>query len=81
MIATMRDRMTAKMGNANDNAFRMRQLFRAGDAAGTGLVRVLVRLCVCALVHVRCAFWSMLLSFLKMHAHPPPPQNLDTDPL
>ncbi len=38
MIATMRERMDAKCGNSNDNAFRLRKLFLAHDAKRTGLV-------------------------------------------
>jgi hypothetical protein len=37
MISTMRERVSAKLGNNSDNAFRMRKLFRQpGDG---GLVR------------------------------------------
>ncbi len=28
MISTMRERMSAKLGNCNDNAFKMRKLFK-----------------------------------------------------
>jgi hypothetical protein len=38
MIATMRERMSAKMGNNNDNAFKMRKLFKMYDKQGTGMV-------------------------------------------
>ena len=38
MISTMRERMDAKCGNSNDNAFRLRKLFLAHDANKTGLV-------------------------------------------
>lgn len=39
MISTMRERLSAKMGNNNDNAFNMRKLFRMYDAQDTGKVR------------------------------------------
>jgi hypothetical protein len=39
MISTMRERMSAKMGNSGDNAFKMRKLFKSYDAGDTGLVR------------------------------------------
>jgi hypothetical protein len=39
MISTMRERMSAKMGNSNDNAFKMRKLFKMYDKEDTGLVR------------------------------------------
>ena len=38
MITTMRERMDAKCGNSNDNAFRIRKLFLAWDKKSTGLV-------------------------------------------
>ncbi|KAL6761602.1 flagellar associated protein [Haematococcus lacustris] len=38
IIQTMRERLTAKMGNNNDNAFRFRRLFQAFDTAKTGKV-------------------------------------------
>lgn len=38
MIATMRERMDAKCGNSNDNAFRIRKLFLAWDKDNTGMV-------------------------------------------
>ena len=39
MISTMRERMSAKMGNSNDNAFKMRKLFKMYDKQDTGMVR------------------------------------------
>lgn len=38
MISTMRERLSAKMGNSNDNAFKMRKLFKMYDKADTGMV-------------------------------------------
>jgi Ca2+-binding EF-hand superfamily protein len=38
MITTMRERMEAKMGNSNNNAFRVRKLFLVYDKEKTGLV-------------------------------------------
>lgn len=38
MISTMRERMEAKLGNSNNNAFRMRRLFLMYDAAKSGRV-------------------------------------------
>ena len=38
MITTMRERMDAKCGNSNDNAFRIRKLFLAWDKKSSGLV-------------------------------------------
>ncbi|GBF88223.1 flagellar associated protein [Raphidocelis subcapitata] len=38
MISTMRERMSAKMGNNNDNAFKMRKLFKMYDRDGSGLI-------------------------------------------
>jgi len=38
MISTMRERMSAKMGNNNDNAFKMRKLFKMYDTEDAGLV-------------------------------------------
>ena len=37
-LARMRERLLAKVTNSGDNAFRVRRLFRAYDAAGTGRV-------------------------------------------
>jgi hypothetical protein len=39
MISTMRERMSAKLGNNNDNAFRMRKLFKMYDKTDSGMVR------------------------------------------
>ncbi len=38
MISTMRERMEAKLGNSNNNAFRMRKLFKMYDKDGSGRV-------------------------------------------
>lgn len=38
MISTMRERMSAKMGNRNDNAFKARKLFKMYDEEGSGMV-------------------------------------------
>ncbi|KAI8469618.1 MAG: flagellar associated protein [Monoraphidium minutum] len=38
MISTMRERMSAKMGNANDNAFKMRKLFKMYDRDNSGMI-------------------------------------------
>lgn len=38
MISTMRERMSAKLGNKNDNAFRMRKLFKMYDKTDSGMV-------------------------------------------
>lgn len=38
MISTMRERMEAKLGNSNNNAFRTRRLFKMYDKEGTGRV-------------------------------------------
>ncbi len=40
MIMTMRERLQAKLGNANDNAFKMRRLFKMYDRQGSGMVGV-----------------------------------------
>ena len=41
MLDHMRDRLTGKLSNASNNAFRLRKLFKMYDAAGSGLVGVL----------------------------------------
>lgn len=41
MISTMRERMSAKLGNNNDNAFKMRKLFKMYDKQDTGMVSTL----------------------------------------
>lgn len=38
MITRMRERMEAKCGNSNDNAFRIRKLFLAWDKQQNGMV-------------------------------------------
>lgn len=38
MITTMRERMDAKIGNSNDNAYRIRKLFMAWDQNKSGMV-------------------------------------------
>jgi Ca2+-binding EF-hand superfamily protein len=40
MISTMRERLSAKLGNNNDNAFKMRKLFKMYDKQETGMVRL-----------------------------------------
>lgn len=40
MITRMRERMDAKCGNSNDNAFRIRKLFLAWDKDNTGMVHL-----------------------------------------
>lgn len=39
MIARMRERLEAKLANANNNAFKMRKLFKMYDKEQSGLVR------------------------------------------
>lgn len=51
MISTMRERMSAKLGNNNDNAFKMRKLFKMYDKEDTGRVS---RAEVAAGQHHRC---------------------------
>eukprot|EP00882_Tetradesmus_deserticola_P034617 GHRQ01039781.1.p1 GENE.GHRQ01039781.1~~GHRQ01039781.1.p1 ORF type:complete len:102 (+),score=27.73 GHRQ01039781.1:291-596(+) len=38
MISTMRERLSAKLGNNNDNAFKMRKLFKMYDKKEVGMV-------------------------------------------
>eukprot|EP00775_Hariotina_reticulata_P006099 gene6099-6337_t len=38
MISTMRERLSAKLGNNNDNAFKMRKLFKMYDKQETGMI-------------------------------------------
>ena len=38
MIARMRERLEAKLANANNNAFKMRKLFKMYDKEKSGLV-------------------------------------------
>lgn len=38
MISTMSERLSAKLGNSNDNAFKMRRLFKMYDKEGNGLI-------------------------------------------
>ena len=38
MISTMRERLSAKLGNNNDNAFKMRKLFKMYDKQESGMV-------------------------------------------
>jgi hypothetical protein len=38
MISTMRERLSAKLGNNNDNAFKMRKLFKMYDRKEVGMV-------------------------------------------
>lgn len=38
MIETMRERLEAKLGNSNNNAFRMRTLFKMYDKGNTGMI-------------------------------------------
>lgn len=40
MIASIGERLSAKLANANDNAFKMRRLFKMYDATGSGLIHL-----------------------------------------
>lgn len=40
MIASIGERLAAKLGNANDNAFKMRRLFKMYDADGSGRIHL-----------------------------------------
>lgn len=39
MLTRMRERLEAKLGNSNDNAFKLRKLFKMYDVRSTGKVR------------------------------------------
>jgi hypothetical protein len=39
MMEAMRERLAGKMGNANNNAFKLRKLFKMWDMTGSGRVR------------------------------------------
>lgn len=39
MMEAMRERLAGKMGNANNNAFKLRKLFKMWDSTGSGWVR------------------------------------------
>lgn len=67
----MRERLSAKLGNSNDNAFKLRKLFKVYDKQGNGLVRVargtwhaLQTICTPGIAHAADAppaegeFWS-----------------------
>lgn len=40
MVANMAERLAAKLGNSNDNAFRMRRLFKMYDKDASGYVQL-----------------------------------------
>jgi len=40
MIRSISERLAAKLGNANDNAFKMRRLFRMYDEGRTGEIQI-----------------------------------------
>lgn len=40
MLGTMRERLSAKLGNNNDNAFKLRKLFKMYDKRDEGMVGV-----------------------------------------
>jgi EF-hand domain len=40
MIKSIGERLAAKLGNANDNAFKMRRLFKMYDAEGSGRIHL-----------------------------------------
>lgn len=40
MIRSISERLAAKLGNANDNAFKMRRLFKMYDAEKTGHIQL-----------------------------------------
>lgn len=58
MISTMRERLSAKLGNNNDNAFKMRKLFKMYDRKEVGTVRqhcnavtLLLKSILCFILH------------------------------
>ena len=46
MMTHMKERLAGKIGNANNNAFMLRKLFKMYDTAGSGLVSTI---CFCSL--------------------------------
>ena len=40
MIRSISERLAAKLGNANDNAFKMRRLFKMYDEEATGEIQI-----------------------------------------
>jgi hypothetical protein len=54
----MRERMSAKMGNKNDNAYKMRKLFKAYDKGDTGMVRA-ARVHCPPHAHIACRPWPL----------------------
>ena len=46
MMTHMKERLAGKIGNANNNAFMLRKLFKMYDTAGSGLVSTT---CFCSL--------------------------------
>lgn len=46
MMTHMKERLAGKIGNANNNAFMLRKLFKMYDTAGSGFVSII---CFCSL--------------------------------
>lgn len=42
MMTHMKERLAGKIGNANNNAFMLRKLFKMYDTAGSGFVSILL---------------------------------------
>ena len=67
MMEAMRERLAGKMGNANNNAFKLRKLFKMWDSTGSGRVRdtqdvssgcVRARSCSCFLTASSSVQWQ-----------------------
>lgn len=59
MMTHMKERLAGKIGNANNNAFMLRKLFKMYDTAGSGLVSTL---CVCDLQDTYVAPYACMLT-------------------
>jgi hypothetical protein len=51
MISTMRERLSAKLGNNNDNAFKMRKLFKMYDRKEVGMVSSVIDIITTGVAH------------------------------
>lgn len=48
MLTHMKERLAGKIGNANNNAFMLRKLFKMYDTAGSGYVSLSTAAFMCA---------------------------------
>lgn len=67
MMTHMKERLAGKIGNANNNAFMLRKLFKMYDTAGSGFVSTL---CFCGLQDTCVEPYACRRTYVLYPMHP-----------